>query len=56
MKFVHVADIHFDRPFVNLSDKDYMGELRRLEQRKVFKKMIEYLKDNSFHYHFISGH
>lgn len=55
MKFVHVADIHFDRPFVNLSDKDYMGELRRLEQRKVFKKMIEYIKDNSVQYLFISG-
>ena len=55
MKFVHVADIHFDRPFVNLSDKDYMGELRRLEQRKVFKKMIEYIKYNSVQYLFISG-
>ena len=40
MKFVHIADMHFDSPFVNLSEKDIMGDLRRLEQRKVFKKII----------------
>ena len=55
MKFVHIADMHFDSPFVNLSDRDYMGELRRLEQRKVFKKIIEYIKDNNIEYFFISG-
>ena len=38
MKFVHIADMHFDSPFVKLSDKDILGDLRRLEQRKVFKK------------------
>lgn len=55
MKFVHIADMHFDSPFVNLSDKDIMGDLRRLEQRKVFKKMIEYIKENNINYLFISG-
>ncbi len=55
MKFVHIADMHFDSPFVNLSDRDSMGELRRLEQRKVFKKIIEYIKDNNIEYFFISG-
>ena len=55
MKFVHIADMHFDSPFVNLSNKEYMGELRRLEQRKVFKKMIDYIKDNNIEYLFISG-
>ena len=39
MKFVHIADMHFDSPFVNLSDKGELGDLRRLEQRKVFKKV-----------------
>ena len=43
MKFVHIADMHFDSPFVKLSDKDILGDLRRLEQRKVFKKIIEYI-------------
>ncbi len=55
MKFVHIADMHFDSPFVNLSDKDILGNLRRLAQRKVFKKVIEYSKQNSVDYLFISG-
>ena len=29
MKFVHIADMHFDSPFVNLSDKDIMGDLKK---------------------------
>lgn len=55
MKFVHMADMHFDRPFINLSDKGILGDLRRLEQRKVFKKVIEYIKQNEIEYLFISG-
>lgn len=55
MKFVHIADMHFDSPFVNLSDKEGLGDLRRLEQRKAFKKIIEYIKQNNIEYFFISG-
>ena len=55
MKFVHIADIHFDSPFVNLSDKEGLGDLRRLEQRKALKKAIEYIKENNIKYLFISG-
>ena len=55
MKFVHIADMHFDSAFSNLSDKDIMGDLRRLEQRKVFKKIVEYIKENNVEYLFISG-
>ena len=55
MKFVHIADMHFDSPFVNLSDKEYLGDLRRLEQRKAFKKVIQYIKDNNIELLFISG-
>lgn len=55
MKFVHIADMHLDSAFSNLSDKDIMGDLRRLEQRKVFKKIIEYIKENGVGYLFISG-
>ena len=46
MKFVHIADLHLDRPFINLSDRENYGEKRRLEQRKTLKKIIEYIKDN----------
>lgn len=55
MKFVHIADMHFDGPFTNLSNKDMLGEKRRLDQRKVFKKVIEYIKENNVEYFFISG-
>ena len=55
MKFVHIADMHFDSPFVNLSDKETLGDLKRLEQRKVFKKVIDYIKENQVKYFFISG-
>ena len=55
MKFVHIADIHFDSPFVNLSDRENLGDIKRLEQRKVFKKVIEYIKENSIDFLFIAG-
>jgi len=55
MKFVHIADMHFDSPFVNLSDRDIMGDLRRMEQRKALKKIVEYIKQNEIEYFFISG-
>ncbi len=55
MKFIHIADLHFDSPFVNLSDKEGLGELCRLQQRKVFKKVIEYIKENQIDTLFISG-
>ena len=55
MKFVHIADIHFDSPFVNLSDRENLGDIKRLEQRKVFKKVIEYIKENAVDFLFIAG-
>lgn len=55
MKFIHIADMHFDSPFVNLSDKEGLGDLRRIEQRKALKKVIEYIKENNIKYLFISG-
>lgn len=55
MKFVHIADMHFDAPFTILSSKGELGDARRLEQRQVFKKVIEYIKNNDIKYLFISG-
>ncbi len=55
MKFVHIADMHFDTPFTLLSDRANLGEVRRLDQRKAFKKMIEYIKENEVSYLFIAG-
>ena len=53
MKFVHVADMHFDTTFDSL--KGTLGEKRRLEQREVFNKMIEYIKNNDIKFLLISG-
>ena len=46
MKFIHMADMHFDSPFTVLNTRSNLGEKRRLEQREVFKKIIEYIKEN----------
>ena len=55
MKFVHIADMHFDTPFTTLSSKGNFGKIRRLDQREIFKKIIEYIKENNILYFFISG-
>ena len=54
MKFIHMADMHFDASFSTLASKN-LGEIRRLEQREAFKKIIEYAKQNKIDYIFISG-
>lgn len=54
MKFIHMADMHFDAPFVVLN-KNGLGEERRLEQREVFKNIIEYIKENKIECLFICG-
>lgn len=54
MKFVHIADMHFDMPFTVLSKND-LAEERRLDQRKAFQKMIDYIKGNKIEYLFIAG-
>ena len=54
MKFVHIADMHFDVPFTTLN-KNELGNSRRLDKRKELKKIIEYIKENKIEYLFISG-
>ena len=55
MKFVHIADVHFDCPFSSLSIRENLSDSRRLEQRNVFKKVINFIKENDVKYLFISG-
>ena len=55
MKFVHIADVHFDAPFTTISDRAELGQTRRLEQREAFKKVIDFIKENDVDYLFISG-
>ena len=55
MKFIHMADMHFDAPFTVLNTRSNLGEKRRLEQREALKNVIQYIKENEVEYLFISG-
>ena len=55
MRFVHMADIHFDSPFTVLTSKSNLANIRRLEQREAFRKAIEYIKTQQIPFLFISG-
>ena len=55
MKFVHIADMHFDAPFTSLNAVENLGEKRRLEQRNAFKKVIDFIEKNAVEYLFIAG-
>jgi len=56
MKFVHIADMHFDMPFTVLSNNDLsLGNERRMEQRLIFKQIINYIKENNIDFLFIAG-
>lgn len=55
MRFIHIADLHFDSPFTMLSAHNELGDKRRLEQRKIFNKIIEYIQKENIEYLFISG-
>lgn len=55
LRFVHIADMHFDCPFTGLQSIENLGDVRRLEQRKALKKIIDFVKENDIEYMFISG-
>lgn len=55
MKFIHMADMHFDAPFIVLNNRNDLGDKRRFEQREAFKKIINYIKENEIEYLFIAG-
>lgn len=55
MKFIHIADMHFDAPFSSLSVRDNLASTRRMDQRNVFRKVIDYALENRIDYLFISG-
>ena len=55
MKFVHIADMHFDAPFVVLNSRTNWGEIRRIEQRDALKKIINYIKENNIKFLFVAG-
>ncbi len=54
MKFIHIADVHFDVPFRRLESRG-LANKRRMEQRNAFNKVIEYIKEHHIEYLFICG-
>ena len=55
MRFVHMADVHFDSPFSTLTTRENLANKRRLSQREIFRKSIEYIKEEKIPFLFISG-
>lgn len=55
MRFIHMADIHFDSDFSSLAGIPELCDTRRLEQRESFKKIIEYIKKENIKFLFIAG-
>ncbi len=55
MRFIHMADMHFDSPFATLAQNETLAQERRLEQRKIMKDIVEYIKEENIPYFFIAG-
>lgn len=55
MKFLHMADMHFDSPFAVLAGNEKLAIQRRIEQRNAMKEIVEYIKEESISYFFIAG-
>lgn len=55
MKFIHMADLHFDTPLVSLKNNRDLIKKRRTEQRQVFRDVIQLIKKENIEFLFISG-
>lgn len=55
MKFIHIADIHFDMPFIAFAGKKEFAKKRRSEQKKAFHDVIQFAKKENVDCLFISG-
>lgn len=55
MKFIHIADIHFDMPFIALNGNRELSKKRRSEQKKAFHDVIQFAKKENVDALFIAG-
>lgn len=55
MKFIHMADLHFDTPLISLKNNRDLIKKRRTEQRQVFRDVINLAKKENIDFLFISG-
>ncbi len=53
LKFLHIADVHLDTPFVGLSPEK--SDERRRGLRATFMRMMDYVRNTGINYVFISG-
>lgn len=55
MKFIHIADVHFDMPMISLKkNRDYIKK-RRIEQKQAFRDVIQLAKKEKVDALFIAG-
>ena len=55
MKFIHIADVHFDMPMVALNGNKELAKKRRSEQKKAFHDVIQFAKQKKVDCLFIAG-
>lgn len=55
MKFVHLADVHLDMPFTSLKNQRELVKRRRLEQKYIFRKAIDFVKEEMVDVLLIAG-
>lgn len=55
MKFIHIADIHFDTPLVSLKNNRELIKKRRAEQKQVFKEVTKLAKEEKVDCLFMCG-
>lgn len=55
MKFIHIADIHFDMPMISLKGNREFIKKRRSEQKQAFRDVIQCAKKEKVDCLFISG-
>lgn len=55
MKFIHLADVHLDMPFTSLKNNKDLVKRRRIEQKFIFRKAIDLVKEEQAKALFIAG-
>ena len=55
MKFIHLADVHFDTPLIALKNNRELIKKRRTEYKQVFRDVIQLAKKEEVDFLFISG-
>ena len=55
MKFIHMADLHFDTPLISLKNNRDLIKKRRTEHRQIFRDVISLAKKEEIDFLFISG-